>query len=83
MGQEWDEDPESMINQSAPAAAQATEQDASAGSADDDGSFSPELFDEDEVCILSYSAYDRMPVYRHPVVQQCYVARCIDHKSMR
>ena len=47
MGEEWDEDPASMINQSAPAAARAAEAD----SADDDGSFSPELFDEDEVRI--------------------------------
>mgnify|MGYP003327601707 CR=1 FL=1 len=51
MGQEWDEDPESMINQSAPAAAKAAETDSSSAVADDDGSFSPELFDEDEVCM--------------------------------
>jgi hypothetical protein len=52
MGQEWDEDPDSMINQSAPAAAQAAEADSSSTVvADDDGSFSPELFDEDEVRI--------------------------------
>ena len=51
MGQEWDEDPESMINKSAPAAAQAPETDSNG--AEDDGSFSPELFDEDEVRMLS------------------------------
>ena len=52
MGQDWDEDPESLINQSADgSAAAAAEQEASnaAAAEDDDGSFSPELFDEDEV----------------------------------
>lgn len=50
MGQEWDGDPETMINQSAPTAAQDPQPDSSGAVADDDdGSFSPELFDEDEV----------------------------------
>ena len=55
MGQEWDEDPESLINQScgAPAAAAGTsavgQEGSSAAAGDGDGSFSPELFDDDEI----------------------------------
>ena len=62
MGQEWDEDPESLINQSGPAAAQVPGEDSNGAVVDDDGSFSPELFDEDEVCTLSSCCTQRIQV---------------------
>ena len=62
MGQEWDEDPETMINQSAPTAAQDPEEDSSGAVADDDdGSFSPELFDEDEVRLILLNRLSTFP----------------------